>query len=83
MSTNAPARIPIPKLTRIKHYQNLVKAWEKVYIEDFHALLADVKVMPYELSVTQGWTPKNRFAEFENVNKYPKNISATITSLSG
>ena len=67
MGTSAPARIPIPKLTRIEHYQNLVKAWEKVDVGDLHSLLPDVKVMPYELAVTKGWTPENAFADFETI----------------
>ena len=67
MGNSAPHRIPIPKLTRIEHYQNLVQAWEKVYVGDLHDLLPDVKVMPYELAVEKQWTPDKAFAEFEEI----------------
>ena len=46
MGEAAPPRIPIPKLSRIEHYINLVEAWRQVDVSDLHTLLPDVKVVP-------------------------------------
>ena len=58
------SRIPIPKLTHIEHYINLVEAWRQVDISDLHTLLPNVKVVPFELAQPVGWTPENAFLEF-------------------
>ena len=79
MGNTAPERIPIPKLSRIEHYQNLVQAWDNVYVGDLHELLPDVKVLPRILAEKSGWTPEKAFEPFEYIiqNEWEEGVQRT------
>ena len=83
MGEAAPPRIPIPKLSRIEHYINLVEAWRQVDVSDLHTLLPDVKVVPYELAERTGWTPENAFVPFNAIIEQEQHQDAVAQAVSG
>ena len=70
-------RVGIPKLSREKVVQVMLEAWDELDPSLGANAWVAVKLMPYELAQTKGWTPKEAFKDIRHLD-WPWQLNSKI-----